>query len=166
VAKRRKRRTSATARPRRPGAAQRPRPTRGVKKTTVALLQRELDAARRQLHEAREQQTATSEVLGVISSSPGELEPVFRGVLENATRICGATFGVMFYYQEGVLRPAAELNVPTAFLRVYPAARAISAGTRKYIRARHPHEAICPSRRCRGGRAVFLEQLGQARRRA
>jgi len=68
-----------------------------------------------ELRESLEQQTATSEVLRVISSSPGELEPVFRGVLENATRICGATFGVMFYYQEGVLRPAAELNVPTAF---------------------------------------------------
>jgi len=70
---------------------------------------------RRELAEALEQQTATSEVLRVISSSPGELEPVFQGVLENATRICGAKFGVMFYYQNGALRPAAELNVPTAF---------------------------------------------------
>src|SRR4029450_4035370 len=67
------------------------------------------------LSEALEQQTATSEVLSVISSSPGELEPVFRGVLENATRICEAKFGVMFYYQDGALRPAAELNVPTAY---------------------------------------------------
>src|SRR5262245_49118638 len=67
------------------------------------------------LSESLEQQTATAEVLRVISSSPGELEPVFRGVLENVTRICEAKFGVMFYYQDGALRPAAELNVPTAY---------------------------------------------------
>jgi GAF domain-containing protein/ActR/RegA family two-component response regulator len=75
----------------------------------------QVTARTRDLTEALEQQTATSEVLKVISSSPGELEPVFQGVLENATRICGAKFGVMFYYQHGALRPAAELNVPTAF---------------------------------------------------
>jgi two-component system NtrC family sensor kinase len=67
------------------------------------------------LSEALEQQTATSEVLGVISRSPGELEPVFQAMLANATRICEAKFGVMFYYQDGTLRPAAELNVPKDF---------------------------------------------------
>ena len=76
---------------------------------------RELAAARGHLSEALEQQTAASEVLQVISSSPGELEPVFQTMLEKATRICEAKFGVMFYYQDGTLRPAAELNVPTAF---------------------------------------------------
>ena len=68
-----------------------------------------------ELRESLQRQTATSEVLHVISSSPGELEPVFRGVLENATRLCEAKFGVMFYYQDGALRPAAELNVPPPF---------------------------------------------------
>jgi GAF domain-containing protein len=67
------------------------------------------------LTESLEQQTATSEVLQVISSSPSQLEPVFETILGNAVRICEAKFGVMFYYRDGTFRPAAQLNVPKVF---------------------------------------------------
>src|SRR5262249_32646208 len=62
-----------------------------------------------ELRESLAQQTATSEVLRVISNSPGELEPVFEAMLENATRICGAKFGVLFR-SEGVALRAVALH--------------------------------------------------------
>jgi GAF domain-containing protein len=67
------------------------------------------------LSEALEQQTATSEVLGVISSSPGELEPVFEAMLANATRLCEAKFGNLFLYKDDGLHIVASHNVPPAF---------------------------------------------------
>ena len=62
--------------------------------------------------EALEQQTATSEVLKIISSSPGELESVFNAMLENATRICQAKYGLMFLYENGSFRARALCGVP------------------------------------------------------
>jgi GAF domain-containing protein/DNA-binding response OmpR family regulator len=69
----------------------------------------------RELSEALEQQTATSEVLQVISSSPGELEPVFQAMLANAVRICEANFGMLFRFEDRGVSAAAMLNVPPAF---------------------------------------------------
>src|SRR5262245_33385439 len=68
------------------------------------------------LSEALEQQTATSEVLQVISGSPGELEPVFRAMLENTLRICEAQFGQMFLGEHDAVRLVAHIGVPTALV--------------------------------------------------
>src|SRR6266446_1786494 len=80
----------------------------------LAEAQRHADEARRQAAQALEQQTATSEVLGVISRSPGELEPVFEAMLANATRLCGAKFGTLNLYEAGSVHVAASHNVPLA----------------------------------------------------
>src|SRR5262249_39274776 len=69
--------------------------------------------------EALEQQTATSEVLKVISSSPGELEPVFRAMLANATHICAANFGNLLFCEGEAFRRVAMHNAPQAMVEAH-----------------------------------------------
>jgi two-component system, NtrC family, sensor kinase len=68
-----------------------------------------------ELRESLEQQTATSEVLGIISSSPDDLQPVFASILENATRICQAGFGFLVLPEGDAFRVGAMQNVPEGF---------------------------------------------------
>jgi GAF domain-containing protein len=90
----------------------------------------EVEACRRELSEAREQQTATardlseslerekatSQVLGIISSSPADLEPVFETILANATRLCEASYGTLWLCEGDVIRPVALHGpVPDAY---------------------------------------------------
>jgi two-component system, NtrC family, sensor kinase len=70
---------------------------------------------KRELSEALEQQTATSDVLRVVSSSPGDLEPVFTSMLENAVRVCDAKFGIIFRWEDDALVLVATHNTPPAF---------------------------------------------------
>src|SRR6266487_3027690 len=66
---------------------------------------------RRELGEALEREKATSQVLGITSSSPSNLEPVFEAMLANATRLCEANLGILFRYDGTVFRAVALQNV-------------------------------------------------------
>ena len=76
----------------------------------------EVQTRTRDLQEALERQTATSEVLSVISSSPGELQPVFETMLSNAVRLCEAKFGVMWLSERDGLRSVALHGAPPALV--------------------------------------------------
>ena len=77
----------------------------------------EVQARTRDLTESLQQQTATAEVLKVISASPGELEPVFQAMLENAVHLCEAKFAMLFLYEEeeNEFRAVGEWNLPLAY---------------------------------------------------
>ena len=112
--KTRRRKTTKVKRRKEPTAARR-------RASSTVNLQRQLDERTRELAEAQqhladalERQTAISEVLRVISSSPGELEPVFQAMLENAVRICAAKFGTLNLCEGDEFRIVAMHGVPPA----------------------------------------------------
>jgi hypothetical protein len=88
------------------------RPRAGGMRKPRADLEQQLEACRRELAEAREQQRATSDLLRVISSSPADLQPVFQAMLANATRICEAKFGNLLLYEGDAFRRVALYNAP------------------------------------------------------
>ena len=99
---------------------------------------------RKKLAEALEQQAATSDVLQVISSSPGDLEPVFQAMLANAVRICGAKFGALYLREGKGFRTVALHGAPSALAE-----------------ARRREPVICPAPNTALGRAVAIKQTVQ-----
>ena len=84
-----------------------------------------------ELRESLQQQTATADVLKVISGSPGDLDPVFRAMLEKATQICAAKFGVMFRFADGEFRAISWLGDPPTHTIEQP-----------HIVSDHPHNPL------------------------
>ena len=80
--------------------------------TVVARLTQERD-------EALLREAANSEILSLISKSPGDLELVFKTILENATRICNANFGTLFRFDGENFHPVAQFNTPAALLEAF-----------------------------------------------
>jgi signal transduction histidine kinase len=101
----------------------------------------------RELSESLQQQTATSEVLQVISSSPGELAPVFEKMLENATRVCGAGFGSMVLVDGDKLQQVAFYNPPPE----------LAAVRTNQVRKVHPLSSIAAA--VRDKRVVQIEDI-------
>ena len=116
----------------RPGVAKRSRGRERADDAGLAGLQAQLDRKTQELNEVLEQQAATAEVLRVISSSPGELEPVFQAMLENATRICAARIGILFRYQDGAYTAVSLLGVTPAYAE-YLNRGPIRAGTKQTV---------------------------------
>jgi signal transduction histidine kinase len=92
---------------------------------SVSDLQEQLERQTRELEEARDERAAIAEVLRVISSSPGELEPVFQAMLANAVRICEAKIGTLYLREGDGFRTVAIQNAPPAY---------VEARTRELIR--------------------------------
>ena len=138
-------------------------PPKGLREQVAALAQ--------ELKEARERRTATADVLKVIGGSPGELEPAFKAMLANATRLCNAQFGTLNLYDGDVFRIVAVHNVPPAFAECSPA-RVDRAPSKLVVMPRYSRrEGVVPIEDIRKGRAyldgdpavVAVSELGGAR---
>jgi signal transduction histidine kinase len=86
---------------------------------SYADLENKVEQRTAELTETLQHQTATSEVLQVISRSPGELNPVFQTILASATSICDAQFGLLVLYEDGGFRCSSTFNLPPAFAETF-----------------------------------------------
>src|SRR5271154_3982129 len=103
-------------RPKTPKLKRRTKSNEATRRTSSAHGEKgEVVRLTRELNEAQEQQTATSEVLHLISGSHSDLALVFDTILANATRLCDATFGILSLHEEGAFRVVAMHNAPPAF---------------------------------------------------
>src|SRR5262249_16269789 len=102
-AKSQRRKTTTPERRNAPKAVRRRRSSAAGKEAKIALFKRERD-------EALEQQAAMAQVLGIISSSPSDLRPVFDAILANAPRLCEGNFAMLCRYDQGVLVGEAACN--------------------------------------------------------
>src|SRR6185437_3521820 len=95
-------------------------PPKGTARSTSSSAGEKTEVGRltRELNEALERQTATSEVLQSISRYPGDLQPVFQAMLKNAVRLCDAKFGNIYRWDGDALHLFATQNVPAAFVQV------------------------------------------------
>ena len=105
--------------------------------SSISVQQADIARLARELNEAREQQTATSGVLQVINSSPGELQPVFDTIVRNAVRLCRAQFGVLHRFDGE---------------RLHLAAHDVTADVLEILRRAYP---MRPSRSQASGRAIL-----------
>ena len=108
---------------------------------------KELQDRNRELTEALEQQTATSEILRVISSSPTDLEPVFQTILDNAVRLCEAQNGALFRFDGETLRSVALYNVSSA-MEAYVLGTPLRPGARERGAPGRIGAAVSPCTRC------------------
>ena len=125
--KKRDHETTKLKRREKPAAPRRRGPTAADLQKQLDQRTRELAEMQEDLAEALERQAANSEVLRVIGSSSGELEPVFKTILENAVRVCGAKFGNLWLRDGDNFRIASTHGAPSAyrdFLRREPVVRA------------------------------------------
>jgi hypothetical protein len=137
--KRRSRAGSVKSRRRKPPALKRRSGTEVARPRSSSVTGQVIERLSRELAEARQQQTATADVLRIISSF-GSLEPVFKTILENANRICEANFGTLNLHRDSEFPLAATHNVPEAFIqirRTYPIIKPES---------RHPLARVAASR--------------------
>src|SRR5262249_33393044 len=112
------RRRDKAAKTQRPKTFKRPNAQKAARRRNSAGSPKETDVVRltRELSELLEQQKAMSEVLGVISSSPSELDTLFNAMLEKAVRVCGAKIGILFLLESNAFRAVAMHGVPPAYV--------------------------------------------------